>query len=103
LGRARHPDAPYASPRVRAINTDARAWLNDTRETYDLIVFGTLDSMTRLTAQGGLVLYFMVSEPYIELRLGGLLTDVFGEAPLVDETDRALFNHIYMAGPAFAA
>ena len=128
LGRARHPDAPYASPRVRAINTDARAWLNDTRETYDLIVFGTLDSMTRLSAlstvrldafmytadclraararlspQGGLVLYFMVSEPYIELRLGGLLTDVFGEAPLVDETDRALFNHIYMAGPAFAA
>ena len=50
LGRARHPDAPYASPRVRAINTDARAWLNDTRETYDLIVFGTLDSMTRLSA-----------------------------------------------------
>src|SRR5262249_45053861 len=50
IGRAQHPDRPYASPRVRAINTDARAWLNDTHETYDLIVFGTLDSMTRLSA-----------------------------------------------------
>jgi hypothetical protein len=128
LGRARHPDAPYASPRVRAINTDARAWLNDTRETYDLIVFGTLDSMTRLSALsnvrldafmytadclraarahltpgGGLVLYFMVGERYIDLRLAGLLMEVFGEAPLVDESDRSLFNRVYMVGPAFAA
>jgi len=128
LGRARHPSQPYSSPRVRAINTYARAWLNDTRETYDVIVFGTLDSMTRLSAlstvrldafmytadclraararltpQGGLVLYFMVGSPYIDLRLAGLLTAVFGEAPLVDETDRHLFNRIYMAGPAFAA
>ena len=129
LGRARHPDAPYASPRVRAINTDARAWLNDTRETYDLIVFGTLDSMTRLSAlstvrldafmytadclraararlspQGGLVLYFMVGEPLHRPAAGRPAhRDVFGEAPLVDDTDRALFNRIYMAGPAFAA
>ena len=129
LGRARHPTPPYASPRVRAINTDARAWLNDTRETYDLIVFGTLDSMTRLSALSTVRLdAFMYTAdclraararltppgrprpllhgratPYIDLRLAGLLTDVFGEAPLVDETDRALFNRIYMAGPAFAA
>ena len=45
----------------------------------------------------------MVGEPYIDLRLAGLLTEVFGEAPLVDETDRSLFNRVYMAGPAFAA
>ena len=128
LGRQSHPSRPYASPRVRVINTDARSWLNDTRETYDLIVFGTLDSMTRLSAlstvrldafmytrdclraararlsaTGGLVLYFMVGETYIDLRLAGLIMDVFGEVPLVDDTDRALFNRIYMAGPAFAA
>ena len=128
LGRQSHPSRPYGSPRVRVINTDARAWLNNTRETYDLIVFGTLDSMTRLSAlaavrldafmytadclraararlspQGGLILYFMVGEPYIDIRLAGLVTDVFGEAPLMDQTDRALFNRIYMAGPAFAA
>jgi spermidine synthase len=128
LGRTRHPSRPYASPRVRAINTDARSWLNDTSETYDVIVFGTLDSMTRLSAlstvrldafmytadclraartrltpEGGLVLYFMVGSPYIDLRLAGLLTAVFGETPLVDDTDRRLFNRIYMAGPAFAA
>jgi hypothetical protein len=127
LGRARHPNQPYSSPRVRAINTDARAWLNDTRETYDLIVFGTLDSMTRLSAlstvrldafmytaeclraararlspSGGLVLYFMVGSTSIDLRLAGLLTDTFEEAPLVDDTDRQLFNRVFMAGPAFA-
>ena len=33
----------------------------------------------------------------------GRLSPGFGEAPLVDGTDRALFNRIYMAGPAFAA
>jgi spermine/spermidine synthase len=127
LGRARHPNRPYSSPRVRAINTDARAWLNDTHETYDLIVFGTLDSLTRLSAlstvrldafmytadclraararltpRGGLVLYFMVGSRYIDLRLAGLLTEVFSESPLVDEADRLLFNRVYMAGPAFS-
>jgi spermine/spermidine synthase len=128
LGRERHPDRPYASPRVRAFNTDARSFLNDSREQYDLIVFGTLDSMTRLSAlsnvrldnfmytvecfrrarerlapEGGIVVYFMVATDYIALRLGGMLTEAFAEAPLVEE-DRSygLFNRIYMAGPAFA-
>ncbi len=127
MGRQSHPSRPYASPRVRAINADARAFLNDSREVYDLIVFGTLDSMTRLSAlsavrldtfmyteeclraarrrlapEGGLVLYFMVGSPYIDVRLAGLLTRVFGEVPLLEARDRSLFNLIYMVGPAFA-
>ncbi|PYQ47509.1 MAG: hypothetical protein DMF78_23545 [Acidobacteria bacterium] len=127
IGRHSHPAAPYASPRVRAINTDARAFLNDARESYDVIVFGTLDSMTRLSALstarldtfmytrdclraararlapgGGLILYFMVGAEYIDMRLAGMLTEVFGEVPLTDTTYRTLFNRVYMAGPAFA-
>lgn len=126
LGRERHPDRPYASPRVRAHNTDARSFLESSKEQYDLIVFGTLDSMTRLSAlstvrldnfvytreciqaararldpQGGLVLYFMVATDYIDLRLYGMLTEAFDQSPLVDSQDHGLFNRIFMAGPAF--
>jgi hypothetical protein len=129
IGRQRHPSRPYDSPRVRVFNADARTYLNTTSERYDLIVYGTLDSLTRLSAlssvrldnfvytreclraarsrltgDGGLLLYFMVGEAgYIDVRLGGLLTEVFGETPLVISGDFGLFNHAFMAGPAFAA
>ena len=129
IGRQRHPSRPYDSPRVRVFNTDARTYLNTTSERYDLIVYGTLDSLTRLSAlssvrldnfvytrecvraarsrlteDGGLLLYFMVGETgYIDVRLGGLLTEVFGETPLMISGDFGLFNHAFMAGPAFAA
>jgi spermidine synthase len=126
-GRRHHPDRPYDSPRVRAHNTDARSFLNDSREQYDLIVFGTLDSMTslsalanvrldnfvytldclraarsRLTPDGGIVLYFMVATDYIDVRLMAMLTQVFGELPFVEREHYLYFNRVYMAGPAFA-
>jgi hypothetical protein len=121
-----HPDRPYASPRVRKVNTDARAFLNESREQYDLIVFGTLDSMTQLSAlanvrldnfvytreciaaarehlsdRGGLVLYFMSAESYIDERLSGLLTAEFQQLPHVEKKRYLAFNRIYLAGPAF--
>jgi hypothetical protein len=121
-----HPNRPYDSPRVRLINTDARAFLNESTERYDLIVFGTLDSMTRLSAlsnvrldnfvytrecveaakahlspQGGLVLYFMASKGYITQRLSGLLAEAFQQLPYVIVGDYDVFNHIYLAGAAF--
>ncbi len=127
LGRKRHPEHPYDSPRVRAVNTDARSFLNDTTERYDLIVFGTLDSMTRLSALsnvrldnfvytvdclraarerlnpgGGVALYFMAAAPYIDARLAGMITQAFDEVPLRSFEFYSLFNRIYMAGPAFA-
>jgi spermidine synthase len=128
IGQAWHPDQPYGSSRVRRRVTDARTFLENSREQYDVIVFGTLDSMTRLSAlstvrldnfvytmeclraaqrrltpDGALVLYFMVSARYIDIRLGGMLTSVFGQTPLVDETNRSLFNRVYMAGPGYDA
>jgi hypothetical protein len=128
LGREIHPDRPYDSPRVRAFNTDARSFLNDTGELYDLIVFGTLDSMTRLSAlsnvrldnfvytveclraararlkpDGGIAMYFMVGHDYIAARLDGMLTEAFGRRPLVLDKDHRLFNRVYLAGSAFAS
>ncbi|MFV2007539.1 MAG: spermidine synthase, partial [Longimicrobiales bacterium] len=127
LGREHHPNRPYDSPRVEFFNTDARSFLNDTDRMYDLIVFGTLDSMTRLSAlsnvrldnfvytvdgiqaardhltpDGGMVMYFMVSIPHIGEYLYGMLTTVFGETPTVHAGNFMLFNRVYMAGPAFA-
>jgi len=131
VGRRLHPDRPYDSPRVHPRATDARAFLHACAvpgaAKYDLVVFGTLDSLTRLSAlssarldtfvytsealreardclspTGGLVLYFMVATDYIHQRLGGMITQAFGQVPLVLERDHRLFNRIYMAGPAFA-
>ena len=127
IGRQRHPDDPYASPRVTAFNMDARSFLNGQAGQYDVVVFGTLDSMTRLSAlsnvrldnfvytaeclraarahlspDGGVVMYFMVAADYIDLRLASLIAGAFGETPLVAQQNYGLFNRIYMAGPAFA-
>jgi hypothetical protein len=126
MGRERHPNHPYSSPRVRVFNTDARSVLNGTPERYDLIVFGTLDSMTRLSAlsnvrldnfmytrecleaarrrlgpKGGIVLYFMVGANYIDARLLGLLTNTFEQVPFASMDHYRLFNRALMAGPAF--
>jgi hypothetical protein len=49
LGRLYHPERPYDDPRVRGIVNDARTYLRTTPETYDLIVYGLLDSHTLLS------------------------------------------------------
>jgi hypothetical protein len=127
FGHSLHPNRPYNSSRVRTINTDARSFLNNTEDKYDLVIFGTLDSMTRLSALsnvrldnfvytqdclqaakthltpgGGIVMYFMVSTDYIDQRLAGMLYTLFDEPPIVLRQANALFNNVYMGGPAFA-
>lgn len=127
IGRRMHPNDPYGSPKVTLHNMDARTFLNDSEELYDLIVFGTLDSMTRISAlgnvrldnfvyttdaleaararlapAGGIAMYFMVGEDYIHQRLMGMLAATFGRPPAVVKGGFAVFNHIYLAGPAFA-
>jgi len=128
IGARNHPNAPYADPRVRVFTTDARSFLNGSRDAYDLIVFGTLDSMTclsalssvrldnfmytreaflsarrRLTPDGGLVLYFMIGKAYIGSRIFSLLTEVFRQRPLFEASRRGLFNAVFAGGPAFDA
>ncbi len=122
-----HPNRPYDSDRVTVFNQDGRAFLRDTEYRYDLIVFGTLDSMTRLSAlssvrldnfvytreaieaaasrltpEGGLVLYFMIGDSYIGDHLTGILASTFDALPAVHFTNYALFNTIFASGPAFA-
>ena len=126
LGRTVHPDRPYASPRVRVFNVDARAYLRNTSERYDLIIFGTLDSMTRLSAlsnvrldnfvytveclraarerlteDGGVALYFMVQNQAIYEKLYAMLSEAFGAPPIVRAERYELFNTIFVAGPAW--
>lgn len=126
MGRSLHPDLPYRSPRVDVINDDARAFLRNTTARYDMIVFGTLDSMTRLSAlsnvrldnfvytvdcmraararltpDGGVALYFMVGNEAIHDKLFAMLTEAFGEPPLVIHQSHELFNEILLAGPAW--
>ncbi|MCK9555113.1 hypothetical protein M0R36_04785 [bacterium] len=125
-GRQYHPDKPYSSGKVTVYNTDARAFLNTTAKKYDLIVFGTLDSQTQLSAlsnvrldnfvytmegikaakerlaeNGGMIMYFMVGKQFILQRIIALSAEIFGETPVIYFNDHILFNTVFMSGPAF--
>ncbi|HSL11942.1 MAG TPA: spermidine synthase [Actinomycetota bacterium] len=54
IGRERHPEQPYADPRVTAHVDDGRAFLERTDAEYDLILFALPDSLTLVTGQGAL-------------------------------------------------
>lgn len=120
LGRTLHPEHPYSSPRVRLHVTDARSFLQQTTQKYDLILFGKLDShrvfshmssvrmdnyvytaenmetVRRHLAPGGLVaLGFVVHEKWIADRLFTLLNHVFGHRPLVYQTDHYAFDTLF--------
>jgi SAM-dependent methyltransferase len=108
LGRARHPNRPYASPRVQVTIDDARAFFHKAPGgAYDLVWFGLLDSHTTPSAyanvrldhfvytresfadvqrllrdSGVVVLFFAPQTPWISARLVGLLTETFGAPPL---------------------
>jgi hypothetical protein len=127
LGRKYHPSRPYDDPRVILHNDDARLFLERTPLRFDLIVFGTLDSMTRLSAlsnvrldnfvyteeslkaararlteQGGVALMFMVANERITAHLFAILDHAFGEPPLIHRRNYGLFNTLFLAGPGFS-
>lgn len=125
VGRALHFQEPYADPRVRAHVNDARAYLRNTTQQYDAIVFGTLDSHAQLAGMGSLrldnyvytrqafeaardrlkpdgvlIAYHMSLRPYIAAKLNQLITEAFDESPLVLHTPGArFFNYTFVAGP----
>ena len=53
-GDLSHPEKPYSNPHVHAVIDDARSFLRTTDQTFDLIVYGLLDSHT-LLSQGSSV------------------------------------------------
>jgi spermidine synthase len=107
LGRIMHFERPYESPRVQTVLDDARSYLQNSHDQFDLIVFSLLDSHTttshfaniridnyvytiqaleaakRLLKPDGLfIIKFQIQVPWIAGRLYGLLSTVFGHPPL---------------------
>lgn len=107
VGKKYHPEKPYADPRVVVVNDDARSYFATSKEKFDLILFGLLDSHTTtsltnarldhyvytreaiarakdLTAEGGVVFLSFCSQwPFITDRMASTLTSVFGQQSLV--------------------
>ena len=107
LGRELHFEHPYESSRVQVVVDDARSYLENSHEKFDLIVFSLLDSHTTashfsniridnyvytrealrkaknlLKPDGLLVMKFWVETPWISGRLFGLMKDEFGFDPV---------------------
>jgi spermidine synthase len=108
LGSQLHFEKPYSSPRVQVVVNDARSYVENSPEQFDLIMFSLLDSHTTssyytniridnyvytvealqaakhlLKPDGLLILKFWVETPWIEARLTELTQTVFGRRPLI--------------------
>src|SRR5947209_3719631 len=118
LGEKYHFEKPYSSPRVRQVRDDARSYVQNSRDRFDLIVFSLLDSHTTsshytniridnyvytlealqaskrlLNSDGVFVVKFQVDTPWIAGRLYGLLQTVFGHAPLQIESENSFESY----------
>ena len=112
LGRELHFEHPYQSPRVHVTVNDARSYIENSRDEFDLIVFSLLDSHTTtshftniridnyvytreafqrarqlLKPDGLLIVKFQVENPWIAGRLFTLLHDTFGRDPIQFQTE----------------
>lgn len=83
LGRANHPEQPYANKRVNVINNDARTFFRSTKENYDAIVYSVLDSHILLSHGSNVRLDSFVytqqglAEAFARLKPGGLMSVSF--------------------------
>ena len=109
LGADLHPDRPYDDSRVTVHINDGRAFLEQTDQTYDLILFALPDSLTLVSGQssvrlesylftleameaarehlrpdGVFSMYNFYREDWLVDRLAGTLDAAFGRAPCVD-------------------
>ncbi len=112
LGKREHPEHPYDSPRVSIHVTDARAFLKRTKQQYDLILFGLLDShgqfsdyanmridnfvyteesfreaSRHLSPNGVMFVKFQADHRWLVVRLAEMLQRTFGKSPLVFKAD----------------
>ena len=94
-GQANHPERPYQDPRVRAIVNDARSFLRNTGATYDMVIYGLLDSHTLLSHASSVRLDSYVytvqglREARARLKPGGVLSLSF--SVISDELGRKLY------------
>ena len=109
IGRALNPDRPYANPAVSVHIDDGRAFLQNARARYDLIIFALPDSLSlvsgqsslrlesylftseamataraHLTPAGAFVMYNYYRQPWLLDRLARTLDLTYGHAPCSD-------------------
>jgi len=113
LGKALNPDHPYQDPRVHVYVNDGRAFLQQSDQHYDLILFALPDSLTlvagqsalrlesylfttqamqvaknHLTPDGVFTMYNYYRQQWLVDRLAGTLDQVYGHPPCIDSTGR---------------
>ena len=109
LGKQYNPEHAYESPRVSVYVDDGRAFLQDTKKRYSLILYALPDSLTALTGQsapvglenyllttqaiqvarshlapGGTFVMYNYYQPFLLDRYATTLDDVFGSRPCVE-------------------
>lgn len=119
LGRELHFEKPYSSPRTHVVINDARSYIENSQEHFDVIMFSLLDSHTtssyytniridnyvytlealqaakKLLKPGGLlILKFWVDTPWITGRLKELTQTAFGQPPF----QMVLLSQYYATG-----
>lgn len=124
LGVQLHPDQPYADSRVHVFINDGRAYMRNTDQTYDLVIFALPDSLTltsafsslrlesflltkeailaakaRLNDDGLLVLYNYYREDWLVQKLAGMVDDAFGAPPFVTTYGESGRAAVIIAGP----
>ena len=117
LGREFHFERPYAANRVRQVSDDARSYIENCHEQFDMIVFSLLDSHTTssyytniridnyvytvealqaakhlLNPDGILIIKFAVQTPWVAGRLYALLSQVFGRPPLELQSEPSIYT-----------
>jgi SAM-dependent methyltransferase len=123
LGRTTNARKEYADPRVECHVNDARQFLRSTKESFDLIVFGTLDSQALLSSQGNLRLdnyvytresledarraltdrgfvavFYSVQKPWLYERLYSTFRGAFGDQSRIYEFQNAFLFNTLMVG-----
>lgn len=123
IGRQLNPEHVYRDPRVSVIINDGRAYLEQTRKRYDLILFALPDSLVLVAGQSSLRLesylftvesmraarahlapggafgmYNYYREDWLIDRLAGTLQATYGRAPCVDSVGRFGRFALLMAG-----
>ncbi len=124
IGRFAHPERPYDDPRVRVIVNDGRAFLQNSDESYDLIIFALTDSLTltsafsslrlesfllttegiasaraHLSDDGLVVLYNFYREGWLVQKLARMMYTAFDDEPFVTAFGAWGRAAIMMAGP----
>ena len=126
IGRDFHPEGVYRDPRVTVHVNDGRAFLNGSRETYDLVIYALTDSLTLVSSTAGIrlesflfteqsfalardhlapggmfTMYNYYREPWLIAKLDRMLGDAFGSQRLVRLVGEN--SAILAAGPAVDA